>query len=138
MKMEMENIETENIEVKKGWYKYLFIVLGLVILLSVIIILSISAQHSQAEQRHHLFCEEIKMGMSEAEVLQIMGRFGEFGIAKFDSSEDTVMVSVQPIVNDTTSKIYGSGGLELYFRKGLLTNVIERRHLEDGIYELCK
>jgi hypothetical protein len=116
---------------KKGCYKYFFI------LLSAVIILSISAHYIQKWQRHHLFCEEIKTGMSEAEVFLIMSRFGEFGISKFDNGEYT-KVYVQPALNFKTSLIYGLRGLELNFRKGLLGGVIETYNLENGIYELCK
>jgi hypothetical protein len=134
-------VETENVEIKKGCYKHLFILLGAiigaVILLSVCVISSIMTQNSQMAQRRHLFCEEIKIGMSETEVLHIMGKFGEFGITKFESGENT-KIEVQPVVSDTTSKKYGIRGLELNFEKGLLINVIERRHLEDGVYALCK
>ena len=141
----------KNSEIEKGCYKYFFILAGAAA------ILSMFAYFFQRWQRHHLFCEEIKTGMSESEVLSIMDRFGEFEIFKFDvfdSDEGTfefgspkydntdngegTMVLVQPMNNYKTSIMYGSRGIELYFKKDSLYGVIERYHLEDGVYELCK
>ena len=130
-------METEKVsDIKTGLYGCGLISLIAVTLLSIVIISEISSQFSQKKERYNLFCEEIKTGMSESEVLSTMNKFGKFEIAKYDRNENTTILVVPS--SGTTSKKYGDGSLELNFEKKLLGDVIERHHLEDGIYEVCK
>ena len=118
---------------KKERLKYLPIVL------SATIIFSVSFYAFQRWQRHHLFCEMLTVGMPESEVVRIMEKVGNFEIGRYESfidSED-VTLQVQSSSNLRTALIYGTRGLELHFKAGLLVNAIERYKLEDGIYKLC-
>jgi hypothetical protein len=113
-----------------------FVIAGVAFLVSLVLI-TVSLISIREKQRGHLFCEEIRLGMSQKEVKDILEKYGYFSIIQYESFERDILL-VNPS-NLWTYLKYGSGNVELVFSKDDKNElaVVVAYRLGDA-YSLCE
>jgi hypothetical protein len=91
--------------------KYISVILlGIMIILSVVIIVSMNNTQKQWPERYHLLCEVLRPGMSKEEVLSLLSQVGEYRTRETESGVNGIEISI--IYTDPNGEdLYGNFNL---------------------------